>query len=428
MKGALDSALRHHAFDLEALEAEAIGGSIGSVVGERAAEDINSDYRASFRASYGRASASENYVTHVSYQQRASSTLRNTSTAHASSGNDATSSYGAATQAKNQQQAKKLNQFGLFGGGDQTPNQAQNSEQQFKTMLQKMEFVQAKNGWGNSATAQPQTVQRESILHAFNSSANSNIRAYGNALKWSMAHPGQFYLNSLNGPVQLHMAEQVAVDLFTGQLAMHTAIHTGNFIPLAHYLGGMVAQADMALLGTAIGTGVGASLGRFGIFESEVSKNIPVEFNANAKLISTHDFYNPGMLDDLNASNFIGSKYSTYLLKDDYILYRGGSSNTPLGQYMTFEKPDSELQLRIDKAILPNWPTGGSSVIDTGHAIRIPAGTYVHIGEVAQQGGIFLGGAQQIFIEKPWLIPGVEPVYSYPLQEELLWNKLAMTK
>lgn len=124
-------------------------------------------------------------------------------------------------------------------------------------------------------------------------------------------------------------------------------------------------------------------------------------FYSKAKLISQNNLYNPGMLDDLNASTFIGNKYNTYLLNDDMVLFRAGEKDNPLGQFMSFERPNSELQVRIDKAILPKWSDGSPSVINTGYAIKIPKGTYVHIGEVAQQGGIFLGGTKQIFIEKP---------------------------
>ena len=31
------------------------------------------------------------------------------------------------------------------------------------------------------------------------------------------------------------------------------------------------------------------------------------------------------------------------------------------------------------------------------------------------QGGVYLGGAEQIFIEKPWLIDGVEVISNTPL-------------
>lgn len=84
--------------------------------------------------------------------------------------------------------------------------------------------------------------------------------------------------------------------------------------------------------------------------------------------------------------------------------------------------------MRIDKAVRPLWPDGGKSIVDTGHAIKIPKGAMVHVGDVSSQGGIFVGGTRQIFVDRPWLIPGAEIVNSYALKEELLWNQIAMRK
>ena len=82
----------------------------------------------------------------------------------------------------------------------------------------------------------------------------------------------------------------------------------------------------------------------------------------------------------------------------------------------------------MDKAIRPLWPDGASSVVDTGYALKIPKGSIVHVGDISFQGGVFLGGTKQIFIDRPWLIPDVEVTDSYSLQEELLWNQMAMKK
>ena len=168
-----------------------------------------------------------------------------------------------------------------------------------------------------------------------------------------------------------------------------------------------------------------------GVFREESGAeglSIEEEFYSNAKLVGSNSLYNPGMLDDLNASTFRGSRYKTYRLQRDSILYRSGSHDEPLGQFFTFDKPVSELQTRIDKAILPKWPSGGASVVDTGYAVKLPKESIVHVGDVAQQEGIFLGGTGQIFVEKPWMIPGVEIVDEFSLQKEPLWNQVAMMK
>jgi hypothetical protein len=50
------------------------------------------------------------------------------------------------------------------------------------------------------------------------------------------------------------------------------------------------------------------------------------------------------------------------------------------------------------------------------YKIKIPAGTFIYEGEIAGQGGIYLGGTKQVFISEPWKISGVEVLESYPLK------------
>ena len=74
-----------------------------------------------------------------------------------------------------------------------------------------------------------------------------------------------------------------------------------------------------------------------------------------------------------------------------------------------------EIQTRIDKAIPPVWPDGTPAPIDTGYAVRIPAGTTVYEGEVANQGSWYMGGTNRVFIPEPWNIPGTQVLNSWPL-------------
>jgi hypothetical protein len=74
------------------------------------------------------------------------------------------------------------------------------------------------------------------------------------------------------------------------------------------------------------------------------------------------------------------------------------------------------LQTRIDKAVLPEWPGGAKSPIDTSFAVKIHAGTQVYVGKVGSQGGFYVGGTQQIVVPKPWLIDGVQVINSRPLK------------
>jgi hypothetical protein len=123
----------------------------------------------------------------------------------------------------------------------------------------------------------------------------------------------------------------------------------------------------------------------------------------------------PKLSDDL-AGTFAGGRYTSRIIEKDMILYRAGTIDRPLGQFFSKDIPVSEIQTRIDKAVLPVWPGGAKSPIDTVFKIRIPSGTIVHTCRVGSQGGHFIGGTKQIVVEKPWLIEGVEVLDSTPLK------------
>ena len=128
------------------------------------------------------------------------------------------------------------------------------------------------------------------------------------------------------------------------------------------------------------------------------------------------DAVNPGSLSDDLAGTFAGGRYNEVILEADTILYRAGKEGTPLGQFFSTEVPQGILQTRIDKAVLPVWPGGGTSPINAAFGIKIPAGTKVFTGNVGTQGGVFVGGTPQIVVPKPWLIDGVEHVSTIPLR------------
>lgn len=125
---------------------------------------------------------------------------------------------------------------------------------------------------------------------------------------------------------------------------------------------------------------------------------------------------NPGPLSDDMAGTFAGGRYKAITLDDDIVMHRAGTVDKPLGQFFSLDPPTSEIQSRIDKAVLPVWPGGAVSPIDSAFDVRIPAGTQVYVGEVGSQGGAFVGGTQQIIVLKPWLLEGVEVVGSRSLK------------
>ncbi|HEU4578793.1 MAG TPA: pre-toxin TG domain-containing protein [Polyangiaceae bacterium] len=124
----------------------------------------------------------------------------------------------------------------------------------------------------------------------------------------------------------------------------------------------------------------------------------------------------PGPLADKLAETFAGGRYREVVLEADTVLHRAGTQGEPLGQFFSKEAPQGVIQTRIDKAVLPQWPGGGRSPIDTAFEVKIPAGTKVYVGEVSSQGGAFVGGTQQIVVVQPWTIQDVQVVGSGPLK------------
>lgn len=167
-------------------------------------------------------------------------------------------------------------------------------------------------------------------------------------------------------------------------------------------------------IGSVLGVG-GTTLGIKATLDSGVV-NAVEKTSTLGKTIGDYSLIKPGPLADNLAGTFSGGRYTTIKLEHDTILYRSGTANQPLGQFFSLEQPVSVLQTRIDKAVLPVWPGGAVSPLDTVYAIKIPAGTSVYVGEVGYQSGFYLGGSQQIVVPKPWTIQGVQVINSSPLK------------
>jgi filamentous hemagglutinin len=138
---------------------------------------------------------------------------------------------------------------------------------------------------------------------------------------------------------------------------------------------------------------------------------IPGKVTGNFDMVT-----NPGPLPNNMAETFNSGKYIEVILEKDIAMYRVGTSSRPLGEFFSYEAPNGILQSRIDKAILPTWPNGGLSPIDSMFTVKIPAGTKVYVGEVGSQGGFYVGGTQQIVLPQPWKIEGVQVIDSRPLK------------
>ncbi len=89
---------------------------------------------------------------------------------------------------------------------------------------------------------------------------------------------------------------------------------------------------------------------------------------------------NPGPLDDGLAETFAGGRYKEVILSRDTEIYRAGVSTNEFGRFFSLDKPQSVIQTRIDKAVLPKWPNGGESPLDTVYKFTVPKGTKVYVG------------------------------------------------
>ncbi|MGD8105380.1 hypothetical protein ACQE32_01685 [Pantoea sp. FN0302] len=130
------------------------------------------------------------------------------------------------------------------------------------------------------------------------------------------------------------------------------------------------------------------------------------------KVEGEYSMIKPGPLPNDIAGTFSGGIYKEIILSTDTTFFRGGVANRPLGQFFGYEQPQGILQTRIDKALLPRWPNGNKSPLDSYHKIQIPAGTRVYVGEVGYQNALYSGGTEQVLIMEPWEIPGVKVLSS----------------
>ena len=106
-----------------------------------------------------------------------------------------------------------------------------------------------------------------------------------------------------------------------------------------------------------------------------------------------------------NAESFHNGEYNTIVLDEPITLYRAGPDDRALGQFWTRTPPKNRFEVRYNAAVKTEW-----SNIDAVYKVEIPAGTKMFEGYVAAQGGKYVGQGKQIFISKPWDIPGLGKV------------------
>ena len=228
-------------------------------------------------------------------------------------------------------------------------------------------------------------------------------------LSRQLKRPG--YQVSHAAPAQHAQAAKTINSKTAGRLLAAGGIYNGNiegFRQTAQQLGGdapagydqVMDNKGLIIAGTSVAAGLG--LGRLGT-SSELSN-----LHVLGKVEGEYSMIKPGPLPKELAETFSGGTYKEITLSTDTSFYRGGIEGRPLGQFFGYEQPQGVLQTRIDKALLPKWPTGGESPLDSYHEIQIPAGTKVYVGEVGYQTDLYSGGSEQVVVPTPWKIPGVK--------------------
>ncbi|CAH9068554.1 hypothetical protein PSECIP111951_04191 [Pseudoalteromonas holothuriae] len=130
------------------------------------------------------------------------------------------------------------------------------------------------------------------------------------------------------------------------------------------------------------------------------------------------DVNNINALNQSLPATFSGGRYATIELTDELTLYRAWSPDraSEFGAFWSFEKPGGSLQTRLDSALRPEWGriTGSAHNTQATHwtSINVPSGTTIHAGQIANQGGAWNGGLEQILInasydqKQTWFIRG----------------------
>ncbi|MBS0968705.1 hypothetical protein JK232_07340 [Nissabacter archeti] len=219
-------------------------------------------------------------------------------------------------------------------------------------------------------------------------------------------------------PRQYTQAAKTLNSKNVGRLLAVGGIYNGNidgFRETASQLGGEAPEGFTQILnektvGTAIAlasVAAGLGVGRIGA-ANRISQHGELHFLG--KVEGEYSAINPGPLSERLAETFSGGIYKEIVLSENTIFFRAGFNGTALGRFFSYEKPLSIIQARIDKALLPKWPDGGTSPLDSFYQVEIPAGTKIYVGDIGYQNGFYMGGTEQVVIPAPWNIPGIKVI------------------
>jgi hypothetical protein len=151
----------------------------------------------------------------------------------------------------------------------------------------------------------------------------------------------------------------------------------------------------------------------------DFSKDLTDPLSAELKgaLGKTFDDTVKGPLDKDLAATFKDGKYTVGITDEPRRFMRAGDADAArspqFGQFWSDEAPESVTAVRREFAVLPEWPGGGKSPLNTGYDVEFPAGTVFYYGEVAPQGAGYPGGAMQYVIKTPWAIRPEPPLRNH---------------
>jgi hypothetical protein len=96
--------------------------------------------------------------------------------------------------------------------------------------------------------------------------------------------------------------------------------------------------------------------------------------------------------------NFTKFAASPTIVQEGEVFYRVHSPGRASGPWWTRVKPQSRIQFRIDAALRPEWNDAthlSTMVVPKNHGLQGWEGT------ASYQGGVFVGGANQLYIPNP---------------------------
>jgi hypothetical protein len=242
-------------------------------------------------------------------------------------------------------------------------------------------------------------------------SKKAEYERYNQTIDDSLAAVKKFISHPVDGLAKIYSNWTAQMD------AVVRAQNSGDADTSMRLLGGLMYDVQNTVV-VAQATGSGA----FALADSGLAKFVGGGSLARASLenfgrvTGNYSAIKPGPLPTSYAETFAGGRYTEVLLKKDTILYRAGTETKPISDFFTPIEPVGVIQSRIDSAIMPTWPNGKTSTIDTVYSYKVPAGTKVYIGPAGSQGGFYVGGTQQIVIPGADVLTGISIQTRKPLR------------